>query len=80
MPVGIEDLKTRLQGDPATVARLKAGLERVSMNGMGYVSMTDSISLRNWLIQVYGLPVDYFNDVYVHDLKALGEAILKGSL
>lgn len=76
MDLVMEDMRSRLQADPATKARLVEALERVSMNGEGYVSMVDSVSLRNWLCEVYGLPVSTFDDVYIKDLKKLGEEML----
>jgi len=76
MDLIMEDMKARLQADPVNRARLKAALEKVSMGGIGYVSMTDSISLRNWLCEVYELPVSTFDTVPILQLKAMGEAML----
>lgn len=72
----LDDIRERLMSDPTTKARLKEALERVSMSGTGDVSLTDGISLRNWVIEVYKLPVDYFDDVLIKDLAALGREIL----
>lgn len=47
------------------------------MGGDGYVSMVDSISLANWLLQIYpDIRKDAFEEVYIRDLKKLGEEIL----
>jgi hypothetical protein len=71
-------MKARLRADPEIRERLRAALERVSLGSEGYVSMTDSISLRNWLCGCYRLPVSAFDDVYLKYLKKLGEEILAG--
>jgi hypothetical protein len=69
-------MRARLKADPATKARLVEALERVSMNGEGYVSMVDSISLRNWLCECYQLPTSTFDDVHISELRRLGEEML----
>ena len=62
--------------DPVTKARLKEALERISI-GSNDVSMTDAIILRNWLMEIYDLPLSYFDEVYIiRDLEALGREIL----
>lgn len=76
MDLIMEDIKGRLKADPVTKARLVEALRRVSMNGEGYVSMVDSISLRNWLCECYELPVSTFDDVHISELKKLGEEML----
>ena len=76
MDLIMEDMKARLKADPTTRSRLVAALERVSLNDQGYVSMTDSISLRNWLCEVYQLPVSTFDDVHISELKKFGEEML----
>jgi hypothetical protein len=72
----MEDIRARLKEDPTTKARLVNALERVSLNGEGYVSMTDSISLRNFLCEVYELPVMTFDNVHISQLRGLGEEML----
>ena len=75
-PAIIEVVKGKLDRDPAAREQLKAALERVSMNDDGYVSMVDSVSLGNWLCQIFDLPKDAFDNVYIKDLKKLGGEIL----
>ena len=71
-------IRSRLMSDSITKARLKEAMEHVSMNGTGYVSLTDAVSLANWLIEVYHLPSDYFTGTYTKEPKALGEEIQRG--
>ena len=74
----LDDIRQRLRTDPSAKEQLKEALERVSMGGDGYVSMVDSVSLANWLPQVFpDISRDAFNDVYLKDLKKLGEEILQ---
>lgn len=43
----------------------------------GYVSMTDAVSLANFLPQVFpDIQRDAFDNVYIRDLKKLGREIL----
>ena len=74
----LDDIRQRLQADPTAKEQLKEALERVSMGGDGYVSMTDAVSLANWLPQVFpDIKRTAFDDVYIKDLKKLGEEILQ---
>ncbi len=76
-PAIIEIVRRKLDNDPAARGQLKEALERVSLGGDGYVSMTDAVSLANWLPQVFpDIKRDAFEDVYIRDLKKLGEEIL----
>ena len=76
-PAIIEIVRRKLDNDPAAREQLKAALERVSLNGDGYVSMVDSVSLANWLPQIFpDIKREAFEDVYIKDLKKLGEWIL----
>jgi hypothetical protein len=72
----INAFRLRLSHDPQTMARMKEALKRVSLNGTGYVSMTDAISLRNWLIEEYSFPANEFDNISINDLKLLGSEIL----
>ena len=40
------------------------------------VSLVDSVTLGRIIVDYYKLPLDYFEDVYLSDLQALGNAIL----
>ena len=75
-PAMIEIVRGKLDRDPGARQKLREALERVSMGGDGYVSMVDSISLANWLIQIFDIRQDAFEDVYIKDLKKLGVEIL----
>lgn len=73
----IEIVRSKLDRDPGARQQLKEALERESLGGDGYVSMTDCVSLCNWLKQLYpDLRQDFFDSVYFMDLKKLGEEIL----
>jgi hypothetical protein len=77
-PAIIEIVRRKLDRDPAAREQLKSALERVSMGGDGYVSVTDAISLANWLPQVFPdiTKWDALDNVRIKDLKRLGEEIL----
>lgn len=75
-PAMIEIVRRKLSADPIARERLKAGLANVSLNGEGYVSLTDAVSLANWLIQIFELQQSAFDEVYIKDLKKLGEELL----
>ncbi len=76
-PAIIEIVRRKLDNDPAAREQLKAALERVSMGGDGYVSLTDAKSLANWLPQVFpDIRPGAFDEVLLKDLAALGREIL----
>jgi len=78
-PAIIEIVRRKLDGNPAAREQLKTALERVSMGGDGYVSLTDAKSLANWLPQIFpDIKRSAFEDVYLKDLAALGREILAG--
>jgi hypothetical protein len=76
----LDEIRKKLRNDPPTMARLRDALERVSLNGAEYVSATDATSLRNWLIEIYAIPADEFDDVPIKDLLRLGRKILAGNV
>ena len=78
--MNFDELCVKVLADPVTKAKLAAALRRVSMNGTDYVSMTDSISLRKWICQLYGLTISDFDGIYVWQLKKLGYEILHEEL
>ncbi len=48
------------------------------MNGEDYVSLTDAISLGNWLMEIYDLPSSTFKGVDLKELADLASEILGG--
>jgi hypothetical protein len=76
-PAMVEIVRRKLDEDTAAREQLKAALERVSMGGDGYVSLTDAKSLANWLPQVFpDIRPGAFDEVLLKDLAALGREIL----
>ena len=49
------------------------------MNGEDYVSLTDAISLGNWLMEIYDLPSSTFKGVDLKELADLASEILGGN-
>lgn len=78
MDDNLEAIRERLADDPTMIRKLKAALQDVS--SAGSVSMTDAVSLRDWLIELYELPQNYFDDIYIKDLKILAEDILEDQI
>ena len=74
--MNFNELSNKVLADPVIRSKLAAALRRVSLNGEDYVSMTDSISLRNWLCQLYQIPKEDFDSVCIHELRDLGYKIL----
>lgn len=76
-PAIIEIVRRKLDNDPAARKQLREAMERLSMGEDGYVSMTDAVSLANFLPQVFpDIQRDAFDNVYIRDLKKLGREIL----
>lgn len=71
----LEAIRERLANDPMMIKKLKAALQSRNVSP-GNVSMTDVVSLRNLLIELYKLPQNYFSDTYIKDLKILADDIL----
>ena len=75
----LEAIRERLANDPTMIKKLKAALQ--SMNASpSNISMTDVVSFRNLLIELYELPKNYFSDTYIKDLKILADDILEDQL
>jgi len=75
--MNFDELCDQVLSDPVTRSKLAAALRRQMLGDDDYISMTDGISLRNWLCQLYSLPISDFDDIYIKDLKKLGYQILE---
>ena len=72
----IQSIYDRVMGDRAGREVIRNKLKKVVLTD-SHISLVDSVSLGRIIVNYYKLPQDYFEDVYLSDLQALGNAILE---
>jgi len=72
----IQSIYDRVMGDRAGREVIRNKLKKVVLTD-SHISLVDSVSLGRIIANYYKLPQDYFEDVYLSDLQALGNAILE---
>lgn len=76
----MQDISERILNDAETVAVLAAALKCMRQNSEDCDDMVDVLSLKNFMIEIFGWPQNTFNDVDISDLERLGEEILEASI
>ena len=72
----VQSINDRIMRDQAAKEVIRNELRKVILTDSS-VSLVDSVSLGRIIVDYYKLPTDYFKDVYLSDLQALGNDILE---
>ena len=72
----VQSIHDRIMRDQVGRGIIRSELKKVALTD-SKVSLVDSITLGRIIVDYYKLPANYFEDVYLSDLQALGNAILK---